>query len=212
MGMMRQVLSLSLLDQYIPIKQMRSPVIIIGDGWGTMASLVLSCLPEAKLVLVNLTRMLLVDLVYIKKSFPDVGVCLARDEGEYRSALNRDDLRVIAVCADDLDVIAHGPIGIAINIASMQEMDPSVIASYFEAIRKSTNLQTYFYCCNRAAKTLPDGTVVRFEEYPWRTGDTLLLDGHCPWHQYYTRLRPPFRGRYDGPIMHRLAVMDKTNL
>ena len=74
------------------------------------------------------TSLLLVDLVYIRKSLPDIDICLARDVDEYQCALNSDHVRVVAVCADDSQVIGQGPIGVAINIASMQEMDPPVIA------------------------------------------------------------------------------------
>jgi putative sugar O-methyltransferase len=209
LAMMRQVLTLSILTKYLPSDQMRLPIVVIGDGWGAMASLVLSCLPEANVVLVNLTRMLLVDLVYIRKAMPDVAICLASDADEYQSGLESDDVRVIAVCADDSEIIGCGPIRVAINIVSMQEMDPPVIGSYFASLRSSPNPTTFFYCCNRIEKTLPDDTVVRFEDYPWRPDDEVLLDELCPWHQYYLRLRPPFHGRYDGPVWHRLARMNK---
>jgi len=209
LGMIRQVLTLSLLDQHVSAEQARLPTIIIGDGWGTMASLVLSSLPKRKVVLVNLTSMLLVDLVYIMKSLPGISICLARDVSEYQSGLECDGVDVVAVCADNAEIIGHGPIGVAINIASMQEMDPLVIASYFEALRSSPNPKTLFYCCNRIEKTLPDGTEVLFQEYPWRPEDKILVDENCPWHQYYLRLRPPFQSRYDGPIWHRLAEIKK---
>lgn len=210
LGMVRQVLSLSLLDQYLSTDQARLPTVIIGDGWGTMASLFLSRKPQTKIVLVNLTSMLLVDLVYIKKSFPDIGICLARNVEEYQSGLESDEVRVVAVCADDMEIIGHGPIGTAINIVSMQEMDPWAIAAYFDAFRRSPNTTTLFYCCNRVEKTLPDGTKIRFDEYPWEPEDNVLVDEDCGWHQFYLRFRPPFIGRYDGPVWHRLAVLNKN--
>ena len=65
----------------------------------------------------------------------------------------------------------------------------------------------YFYCANRVEKTLPDGTLVRFEEYPWSSHDTVLLNELCPWHQDFYTMRPPFYRPYDGPIMHRIAKL-----
>lgn len=209
LGMMRQVLTLSLLTAKIPQEQMRLPIAVIGDGWGAMASLILSCVPTSKVVLVNITAMLLVDIVFIKKASPDVDVCLVHNLEEYREALANDSVRVIAICADDAEIIGHAPLGVAINIASMQEMDPPVISDYFTTLRSTPGPETFFYCCNRVDKTLPDGTIVRFGDYPWRSDDSVLIDELCPWHQYFLQIRPPFFRRYDGPIWHRLAVMSK---
>jgi len=210
LGMMRQVLTLSLLSGQVPAEQMKLPIAVIGDGWGTMTSLILACLPQPKVVLVNITSMLLVDIVFIRKAAPDVDVCLVQDVDEYRAALNNDRVKVIAVRADDSEIIGHGPIGVAINIASMQEMDPPVIAGYFTILRSTPGPETMFYCCNRTKKSLPDGTIVRFDDYPWRPTDSSLIDELCPWHQYFLQLRPPFFRRYDGPIWHRLTVMSKV--
>jgi putative sugar O-methyltransferase len=209
LGIIRQVLTLSMLNQHISNDQARLPTVVIGDGWGTMASLILSCTPQSKVVLVNLTSMLLVDLVYIRKSFPLVGICLARNAEEYQTALNCDKVGVVAVCADDSEIIRHGAIGVAINIASMQEMDPPVIASYFDAFRSRPNTKTLFYCCNRIEKQLPDGIEIRFEEYPWERADNVLVDEDCPWHQYYLGFGPPIQRKYDGPVWHRLAELNK---
>lgn len=67
-----------------------------------------------------------------------------------------------------------------------------------------------FYCCNREEKILPDGTIVRFKDYPWSPQDDVLDDAACPWHQQYYSARPPFIHPYDGPIRHRLAVLRGT--
>jgi len=208
-GMMRQVLTLSLLTAHVSREQMLLPIAVIGDGWGAMASLVLYCLPQSKVVLVNIRPMLLVDIVYIRKASPNTNICLVRDLEEYRAALANDSVRVIAICADDAEIIGHAPLGVAINIASMQEMAHPVIADYFTTLRNTPGPETYFYCCNRVAKTLPDGTIVRLGDYPWRSDDSFLIDELCPWHQYFLQIRPPFFRRYDGPIQHRLALMSK---
>jgi hypothetical protein len=65
----------------------------------------------------------------------------------------------------------------------------------------------YFYCCNRLEKTLPDGTITRFRNYPWKDDDKIIVDELCPWHQYYYSASFPFYHQYDGPVQHRLALM-----
>ena len=212
LSMMRQVLTLSLLSDHLPLDQIYQPIIIIGDGWGAMSSLILECLPQAKVVTVNLTKMLLVDLIYTRKAFPNIKIRLTDDTDEYQAALDDHNIRIVAVCASNSSIIGHGPIGLAINIASMQEMDPPVIAGYFTSLRNTPNPNTPFYCCNRVTKTLPDGTVVRFDDYPWRTDDSVLVDELCPWLQFSYRFRPPFSIPYDGPTRHRLAIMSEGNI
>ena len=64
-----------------------------------------------------------------------------------------------------------------------------------------------FYCCNREEKRLPDGTITRFADYPWRGSDRVLVDERCPWHQRHYRFRPPFYRPFDGPTRHRLALL-----
>ena len=58
-----------------------------------------------------------------------------------------------------------------LNIASMQEMDSIIIQKYFELINQQRTSKTYFYCCNRVSKMLPDGSFSNFEDYNWRPSD-----------------------------------------
>ena len=116
--------------------------------------------------------------------------------------------RGIAIQAMDHQLLRECPANFAVNIASMQVMDPLVIAAYFDDLRSiAGNQKLMFYCCNSEEKALPDGTITRFSDYPWATGDEILADEHCPWHQQYYLFKPPFFMPYDGPIRHSLAVM-----
>jgi hypothetical protein len=97
---------------------------------------------------------------------------------------------------------------LAVNIVSMQEMNPPVIAAYFADLRAvAAKSSLLFYCCNREEKFLPDGTVTRFVDYPWHSDDEVMVDELCPWHREYYRFRPPFYRSYDGPIRHRLVAL-----
>ena len=71
-------------------------------------------------------------------------------------------------------------------------------------MRSSTAPQIYFYCANRVEKTLPDGTVTRFRDYPWQPS-TALFDELCPSHRAYPVLAPPFWRPFDGDVQHRLV-------
>ena len=191
---------------------------VIGDGFASMTSLMLANKFSTKVVLVNLTKTLLVDLWYLKlwlgdnafessvKVITDISdVEELKEEGEISNeALGT----VIAIEAKNHDIIKQLPIDLVVNIASMQEMDPSTIDEYFQDFRAiSTGRKLMFYCCNREEKKLPDGTVTKLSEYPWLDKDKILIDEPCPWHQDYYSHRPPFFHLYDGPIRHKLVEM-----
>jgi len=222
LDLLRQVLTLSFLRARIPqLQKANSVACVIGDGFASMTSLLLASNSASRVVLVNLTKTLLVDLWYLKLWMGDQQfgntVDLVTNKDELQRALDKPiststgSGRVIAIRATDHELISNCPIDFAINIASMQEMDPIVISAYFADLRQSiSGKPLHFYCCNRQEKYLPDGTVTRFLEYPWLVEDQILVDELCPWHQQYYSFKPPFFRPYDGPIQHRLAVMAKT--
>jgi hypothetical protein len=209
LDVLRQALTLALLKDRGALEADPGPVLVIGDGFGTMTSLLLELFPERKAVFVNLTRTLMVDASCVRLARPGDRVCWPDAPEDYLAALADAGTRAVAVRADDCGFLRGGPIALALNIASMQEMDPVVVAEYFQVLRASRGPRTLLYCCNRLEKTLPDGTRVEFLKYPWRPEDKILVDGLCPWHQEWYRPFPPFYRPYDGPIWHRLAELDK---
>ena len=110
--------------------------------------------------------------------------------------------------AENYEFLNGLPISLFINIASMQEMNLEVIQHYFQYMRSSLEIP-YFYCCNRLEKKLPDGTMVRFLDYPWDMDDKILIDELSPWYQTYPAPNPPFWRRFDGPIHHRLVKLKR---
>ena len=100
------------------------------------------------------------------------------------------------------------PVSLFINIASMQEMDMAVIQKYFSIMRTST-VESYFYCCNRENKTLPDDSVICFSDYPWDEKERIIIDEPCSWHQQYPSNFPPFRRNFDGTHLHRLIKLNR---
>lgn len=211
---LRQVLSLALIREYVAVDRDGSCALVIGDGFGVMASLLALAAPRRKIVVVNLTKPLLLDVIHLRRAVPEATVALAETEADMRAALADPAVRAIAVWADNVPILARAPIGLAVNIVSMQEMNPETIAAYFAVLRQNPAPETVFYCANKLTKTLPDGTVARFADYPWRADDTIRVDAVCPWAQWTYSRRPPFwhyrwgRGRV---IWHRLAELAKAS-
>jgi hypothetical protein len=204
LDMLRQAISYSFLNEKLGPQYLEGTI-------RTFAALCLIRSNAARVILVNLTKTLLVDLVYLRKAVEDCSFALVRTPAEYCAALRNAALRVIAIEAGDAAILREGPLPLCINIASMQEMNPGIVAGYFSVMRSSRGKETVFYCCNRLEKRLPDGTVSRFHEYPWSDHDVIRVDERCPWHQYFYVPMPPFYKPYDGPTWHRLAELSKGN-
>jgi hypothetical protein len=217
LDVLRQTLTLSFLKTTIPETITSSSMAcVIGDGFSSMSSLLLQTKSAGCVVLVNLTKSLLVYLWYLKlwlgtEDF-DARVKLVSDSTSLEKIKNEwysqpEKGLVIAFEAQDEYLLKACPIDYAINIVSMQEMDHPVTAKYFEdLIFIGRSRKLLFYCCNREEKTLPDDTVTRLEDYPWRAEDQILIDEICPWHRFYYSKRPPFYHPYN-PIRHRLVVI-----
>jgi len=206
--LLRHAVTLAFLRDRLDLESETDPIAVIGDGFANMAALILDTLPQSQVILVNLTKTLLVDLAFTHKALPDLGIALVGDAGEMREALTRSDIRVIAVKADHAPLLAGTPVALGINILSMMEMDPPVTKMYFDVLRQCPRTDTAFYCCNRVEKQLPDGTVIRFFEYPWHPDDEILADELSPWDKFAYRGRPPFYYRIN-PIQHRLVRLNK---
>lgn len=208
---LRQALTAALLLEKVPARLAPgATAAVIGDGFSMLSALLLTLAPGVRIISVNLTRTLLVDLVFLARALPTLKFALATDAASFATLLSDQEVRVIALRAEDAPLLAACPLDLAANVVSMQEMDPPVIAGYFKALREGAGPPVAFYCCNRLEKTLPDGTVVRFRDYPWSARDEILLDEPCPWSQTFYTWRPPIYRKYDGPIWHRLALLEKA--
>lgn len=218
LDVLRQALTISFLHSSSPGKfTQNTTCCVIGDGFASLSTLLLASKSAGRVVLVNLTKTLLVDLWYLKlwmgaEKF-ETSVDLVVDAAGLARALEQSKSRadgaqqIIAIQASDHKLLQNCPVDVVLNIASMQEMDPPVVEAYFDDMRAiAIKRDLLFYCCNREEKKLPDGTVTRFADYPWRDDDQILVDGLCAWHQYYYSIRPPFYRPYDGPHMHRLVT------
>ena len=158
--------------------------------------------PTARILFINLGRNLLIDSICFSKAFPELNPkLLSKSAGQD----SHPQSEIVFLEAEHCEHMENIPISLFINIASMQEMDLQVVHRYFELMRTST-VDPYFYCNNREEKTLPDGSVICFNDYPW--GDEeIFIDELCPFYQYYPSSRPPFWRPFDGPIRHRLVKL-----
>jgi len=74
-------------------------------------------------------------------------------------------------------------------------------------MRSQKSKSTYFYCCNRVSKTLPDGERLEFDKYGWRESDKIIFDELCPWYKGGPMDSPPFWSKFDGDVWHRYSEL-----
>ena len=176
---------------------------VIGDGYGFMTSLLKMRYPQATVICVNLGKVLMFDAAYTKMACPGENCSLIDKKEDFNNAKQGS---VLFLEAEKYELLYSLPVGLFINISSMQELDRNAIKTYFDIMRSST-VESLFYSCNRIEKELPDGTIIRFDDYPWDKKDEIIIDEKCPWCQKYPVNKPPFWRRLDGPTQHRLVKL-----
>ena len=207
---LRQVLTLTYLKANGLIKD-NNISLVIGDGFASMGSILLQSGVAGKVIMINLTKTLFVD-VYYAMTLPELeknnSMVLVDNENDLKIAVYDDNVKMIFVEAVNCNILNASEANLVFNIVSMQEMDMKYIRIYFDQMREIAKKKpVHFYCCNRESKMLPDKTLIEFSSYPWKDQDKHYFDELCPWHQDYYRLIPKFYVSYDGPIIHRFTKL-----
>ncbi len=195
-------------------------IINIGDGYGFLSMLLKEFFPDAQIYFIDLGKTLLFQAHYGLKVYPaQKHYLVSRDSFKNEEAKDAD---FIYCPAEHLSLLNTVSFDLAINIASMQEMNNETIAYYFSFLREHLVEENLFYCCNREEKKMPGGEIARFMDYPWDKNDQFLVDGFCCWYKYMLAFRKtkngpkifntrvPFVNYFDGDVMHRLTVMQTS--
>ena len=180
-------------------------VAVIGDGNGFLGIFLKTLFPASRIVFINLGKILMFDYVHTANCLPPprASLNLVLNPSQYNPHADFNFIpaeRIFDSKINDIDIF--------INIASMQEMDLSVIRRYFNFMRNQKK-PAYFYCCNRESKILPDGSRIRFADYGWSEEDKIIFDEVCDWYFRYPISRPPFFRKFDGLHRHRLIEVSK---
>ena len=177
---------------------------MIGDGFGYLGSFLKAIDPGVEVTSVNLGRGLFFDVYYTLLAHPKARLGLV---GEVASAPSAST-DFFFLPAENYSVLSQMPQDLVLNVASMQEMNISVVRSYMNYIRpKQASENVLFYCCNRREKKLPAGEIVRFADYGWLEADKGFFEEPCPWYQKFPS---GILGRYlpfDGEILHRFVSL-----
>lgn len=214
----RQVCTFVMLSKDVS-REKQFNVIIIGDGYGFLASLIKEVFPNARVHLIDLGKTLIFQCHYCHKAHPGKNHYLINNDG---SGSMRNFEADFTYCpAENLHKLDSVTFDWAVNIVSMQEMNNATIQNYFDFLRKHITEDHFFYCCNREEKIMPGGEVSHFMSYPWHDQDRHLIDEICPWQKHIItshrtengptlfNRRIPFINYFDGNIRHRLSVLQR---
>lgn len=183
---------------------------MIGDGQGFLGALLRRMVPRAQVFSIDLPKTLLFQARMHEAADPAASVSLLGSgcEGDVTLVLPQN----VESIAGDLDC--------AVNMSSMQEMNPATIEHYFRFLRRRSSERSRFFCLNRTRKELPDGEVAAFHDYPWADDDVVYLDGPCPYARWFLPpplryghgprvlgVRIPFVNHFEGDHRHRLACL-----
>jgi hypothetical protein len=187
-------------------------VLLIGDGYGFLGSLIRATYPNIHVVFVDLGKTLLFQSLDCQRAYPD-----AIHSGVQESIASEITPDFVYCPAEEVESLG-GEFNVAVNIASMQEMTRQSVESYFDFMRRRG--VKLFYCANRERKVLVGGETRVFMEYPWMSADVHLVDEPCPWHQWYVAssahaggprwrgVRVPLINYFDGIHVHRLTRLE----
>ncbi len=193
-------------------------VCLIGDGWGLLSALIKKSFPEVRIVIVDLGKVLSFSCMFLQDRFP-LGTFTVLDESATKlpesdfTFIPAEKIRNLFSITDSLDF--------AINVASMQEMDHHWIEFYFQWLRRGLKSGALFYCCNRESKTLPDGSMAVFSQYPWKSADRILLDEEPSFYRWFfapgkternvsiVGVKIPFMHKFDGDNRHRIVELSR---
>lgn len=196
--LVRLTKSAEIISRYINELQLNR-VMIIGDGYGTLGSLLSKIHPELLIIQVNLGRTLLFDLAFSAKALRGKSHELIGDLSSIKfEAINY----VPAEDVLNIDV----KIDLFISIESFQEMDIQVVQGYFSLMRMQST-DTFLYSANRLSKILPDSSEIRKENYGWQPSDKILFERNPWWLNWGIRRGPPFIFRMDGLIEETMVEL-----
>ena len=171
LDLLRHTLTLAFLRKHLDLEGEGYPICVIGDGYANMSSVILGSLPNSKVIVVNLAKSLMVDLICLRKAFPGEKFALVGTKEELDLALAEPDIRIILVGANDPHTLNNVSLSLAINIESMMEMDSHITKQYFDILRSRSEGDLPFYCCNLENKKFSGTGTSNFYDYPWQEND-----------------------------------------
>ena len=190
----RHIFSYNIIKNYVNPKS----ICIIGDGKLNAVLCSHLMFPDAKIYSINLSEVLLHDLLILDK----LNLKIKSKISLVENVETEEDENLLNIVPSNFKkFLMDKKIDLFINVASFQEMTKVEISNYFEIIKSNKSL---LYCCNREYKKLVGGEEIYFDEYPF-SNSKILFKEDCQFYKKYYSLRYPFIKKFPGNIKHCLV-------
>ncbi|GAG14167.1 unnamed protein product, partial [marine sediment metagenome] len=122
----------------------RFDVLIIGDGYGFLSSLLKSLYPNSKITLIDIGKVLLFPAVNLQIIHPHCNHTFIDSTN-----LNTKNFDFLYVPAENIWNLNGVKYKLIITISAMQEMNYETINNYFRFMRLRATEDNLFYCSSR---------------------------------------------------------------
>jgi putative sugar O-methyltransferase len=149
----------------------------IGAGYGRLAHVVLSAMPNARFLIFDLPESLLLSQYYLTTLFPDAPALLYPDSAEAADAQERwNTARIAFGLPHQLKTLTRGSVDAVINIYSFMEMSTPQVDAYFGAIEK-LDPRALFIKQHKHEVNILERSLLTTKGYPVRPSWKLAYDG-----------------------------------
>lgn len=151
----------------------------LGAGYGRLADVVLSAMPNAVYLIIDLPESLLLSQSYLTARHPEASAALYPDSAaaiaEPRKA---GGPRLIFGLPHELKTVKPGQVDAFVNVYSFMEMNREQIETYFGLI-EGLKARTLYIKQHKREANIYDGSFYTKDTYPFRPGWIKLYEGTC---------------------------------
>jgi putative sugar O-methyltransferase len=152
-------------------------VLEIGAGYGRLAHVLLTAMPNARYQIFDLPESLLLSQYYLTTLFPDSSALLYPDSSDARDAKESwSTARLAFGLPHQLKTLVPGSVDAVVNIYSFMEMSTNQVDAYFGAIA-ALDPRALFIKQHKHEVNLLEGSLLSTKGYPVRPGWKLAYDG-----------------------------------
>ncbi|MBX3203328.1 MAG: putative sugar O-methyltransferase [Labilithrix sp.] len=154
------------------------PVVVceIGAGYGRLAHVVLSAMPNARYFVFDLPESLLLAQYYLTTLHPDAQALLYPESAEGDLERRWAEARIAFGLPHQLRSLAPGSIDAVVNIYSFMEMAPPQVTAYFDLIER-LDPKALFIKQHKHEVNLLEDSLLTSKGYPVRPSWRLAYDG-----------------------------------
>jgi|CXWL01.1.fsa_nt_gi putative sugar O-methyltransferase len=150
----------------------------LGAGYGRLADVVLSAMPNAVYMIFDLPESLLLSQNYLTARHPEAAAALYPASAESLAGPRKAGARLIFGLPHEMRAVKSGQVDAFINVYSFMEMNREQIDTYFTII-DGLQADTLYLKQHKREANIYDGSFYTSDTYPFRPYWTKSYEGTC---------------------------------